>query len=107
MLRDRVCKTFSGQNSGADFVHDWTQSSDIAVVGEQLQPGVKARACFEKQGEVAGKNRNVFCAWPIEEADRSAPIGTRPRYSMRWETSAAVGAKMDPFTSSPLWVIAR
>src|SRR5262245_25836916 len=62
MLRDRVCKTFSGQNSGADFVHDWTQSSDIAVVGEQLQPGVKARACSEKQGEVAGKNRTV--CWP-------------------------------------------
>src|SRR6516164_1916569 len=76
MLRDSLGETFSGQNSGANFVYDWTQSSDVAVVGEQLQPGVKASARFEEQGEVAGKDRDVFCARPIKEADRGAPSGS-------------------------------
>jgi hypothetical protein len=43
-------------------------------------------------------------------ADRSsvtASMGTRPRYSMRCATSAAVGAEIDPLTISPLWVSAR
>ena len=85
MLRDRVGKTFSGQNSGADFVHDWTQSSDIAVVGEQLQPGVKAGAGLEKQGEVAGENRDVFRAWSVEEADRGAPNGSFAFFGDRFD----------------------
>ena len=89
MLRDRVGKTFSGHNSGADFVHDWTQSSDIAVVGEQLQPGVKASACFEKQAQVAGKNRDVFWARPIEEANRDAPNGSFAFFDDRFDRNEA------------------
>src|SRR5262245_18028917 len=76
MLRDRVGKTFSGKNSGADFVHNWTQSSDIAIVGEQLQPSVKAGAGLEKQGEVARENRDVLRPWSIEEANRRAANGS-------------------------------
>ena len=67
MLRDRLGETFACQNAGADFVYDRPQSSDIAVVGEQLQPIVKAGACLEKQREVAGENRDVFRARPVEE----------------------------------------
>ena len=54
MLGDRLGKTFAGQNAGADFIYDRAQSSDIAVVGEQFQPIVKARACLEKQARGRG-----------------------------------------------------
>src|SRR5690348_13023099 len=40
-------------------------------------------------------------------AAETVSIGTRPRYSMRLATSAAVGAEIEPLTNSPLWVSAR
>ena len=72
MLGDRVGETLARQDAGADLAHDRAQPPDIAVVGEQLQPGVEARACLEKQRQVAGENRDVFRPRPVEECDRDA-----------------------------------
>ncbi len=44
---------------------------------------------------------------PADRSSATVSIGTRPRYSMRRATSAAVGAEIDPLTISPPWVSAR
>ena len=85
MLGDRLCETFSRQNAGADFVYNRAQSSEVIVVGEQLQPSIEAGASLEQQGEIARKNSDVFHPWPIEEADRVARNGGSAFFGGRFD----------------------
>ena len=47
------------------------------------------------------------CDTATDPLSAAVSIRTSPRYSIRRETSAAVGAAIDPLTSSPLCVRAR
>ena len=89
MLGDRLGKTFAGHDAGANFIYDRAQSSDIAIVGEQFEAIVEARACLEKQRKVAGKNSDVFRARPVEESDRDPRSGSGTFLGDRFDRNEA------------------
>ena len=117
MMRQRIGEALARQDARADLGHDRPQPADVDVGCQQLEPVVEARAGLEQQRKVEREDRHVFGARGAAEGQGKAraavplsatdSIGTRPRYSMRRATSAAVGAEIDPLTTSPFCVSAR
>jgi hypothetical protein len=115
MLGDGFGKALARQHAGADLDDGRAQSPDVAIVRQQFQPVIEARSRLEQSRVkmVTSSARGLLNSASVTRETDATPssdtvsIGTSPRYSMRRATSDAVGADSDPFTSSPLWVMAR
>ena len=118
VMRNGIRKALAGEHGGADLGDHRPQPPDIDVGREQFERVIEPGARLQQQRQIEGEDSDVLGARPPPEANRpdaaaavlssvTLSIGTRPRYSMRWATSAAVGAEIEPLTSSPPWVSAR